>query len=234
MNNSKRTKDEKIKMLSVAAVFTALAYIVVLVFHIKVQFLTFEFKDAIMTIGAMICGPVYAVAMSVITALIEFVSIGTTGVYGLIMNIVASIFFTVPASLIYKYKRNIVGASVGLLTSVFTMTAMMLVANLIVTPFYTGMDVASVAGMIPTLLLPFNLTKALLNAGVVLLLYKPLSNMLKKAKLVTMTQTDKIRENSYGASFRTSIAVTAISLILITVSVVVFVMVLGGKGKFGF
>ena len=77
------------------------------------------------------------------------------------------------------------GAIIGLSAAVLSMTASMMVLNLLLTPLYLeGATVASVAGMIPTILLPFNLTKALLNAGLVLVLYKPISTALKHAKVV--------------------------------------------------
>ena len=44
-----------------------------------------------MTVGAMLFGPVYGLAMSVIVGLIEFVTISSTGVYGLIMNVLAMV-----------------------------------------------------------------------------------------------------------------------------------------------
>jgi len=232
MNNTKRTNDQRIKRVAIAAMFTALAYIVMLVFHIKVQFLTFEFKDAVMTIGAMICGPVYAVIMSLVTSLIEFFTVSDTGAYGLIMNVVASVAFTLPASLIYKYKRSMTGALIGLVTSIFTMTALMLAANLFITPLYTGMDIKGVAELIPALLLPFNLTKAMLNAGVVILLYKPISTALKKAKLLAPTAQNGEATDRSGRII-TTIIMTLISLILISISVMIFVIVLGGKSRFG-
>ena len=206
-----------------------MAYIAVVVLHIKVSFLSFELKDAVMTIGAMICGPVYAIVMSLITSLIEFFTISDTGIYGLIMNVIASVAFTLPASLIYKYKRDIAGALIGTVTSVFSMTAVMLIANLIVTPYYTGMPVGAVASMIPTLLLPFNLTKAMLNAGIVLILYKPISKALKSAKLVSRTNEKDAGKVSYN--MQTVIAAAANALIV--VSVAVMVIVLDGKFTFG-
>ena len=227
--NTVKYKEQRIKNLVLVGMFTALAYVVMLVFHIKVQFLTFEFKDAIMTIGAMICGPVYALVMSLVTALLELFTVSDTGIYGFIMNFIASAAFTFPAALIYKYKRNIYGAMIGTLTAVFTMTAVMLIANLIVTPYYYHMDAAGVAKMIPTLLLPFNLTKALLNAGVVLLLYKPISQALKKAKLVSVPAEGEIKKFDP----RTTIVVTVISALLIAVSLVVFFSVLGGNISLG-
>ena len=224
----KHTNTEKVKRLSVAAMFTGLAFLVTVVFHIKVaNFLTFELKDAVMTIGGMICGPVYALGMSLAAALLEFLTISTTGLYGLVMNFISSLFFTLPACLIYKYNRTMKGAAIGIVTSIFSMTAVMMVANLLITPLYYGMHVSKVVEMLPTLLLPFNLTKATLNAGMVLLLYKPVTGTLRKAKLLAPADTTQI-----GVRKRT-VWTVVIALLMIAVSLLVFFLMLGGKISIG-
>ena len=52
MNKSR----EKIKKLVLVALFAALAYVCMFVFRIKVSFLTFDAKDAVMTVGSMFLG----------------------------------------------------------------------------------------------------------------------------------------------------------------------------------
>jgi len=171
-----REKRKKALQASIlTALFAALAFGVSVVLHFPVQFLTLDFKDAIIAVGAMFLGPISALVMSAIAALLEFITISGTGPYGLIMNFVASASFSFAAALVYKYRKTFSGAIIALVSGIFSMTAMMMLANLIVTPIYTGMPVASVAQMIPTLLLPFNLIKASLNASLVALLYKPLT-----------------------------------------------------------
>ena len=69
------------------AFFSALAYIVsFLTGFIKVQFLTFDAKDCIITIGALSLGPVAGVLTAAIVALLEFMLSSTTGPWGLLMN----------------------------------------------------------------------------------------------------------------------------------------------------
>ena len=185
---SKTTSKEKIKKICGAALFCALAYLCVFFFRIKVSFLTFDAKDAVLAIGGMIFGPVSALLTSLAVSVLEMITVSDTGFYGLVMNFASSASFAFFASLVYRWRRNYAGAVTGLLTGVCSMTAIMMGANLALTPFYLrsfmpDADVAYVASMIPTLLLPFNLTKAILNAGLSLLLYKPVSTALRKAKL---------------------------------------------------
>jgi len=54
----------------------------------------------------------------------------------------------------------------------------MCLANLIITPIYSGMPRAAVAAMIPTVILPFNLIKAGANAIITFMVYKRISHFL--------------------------------------------------------
>ena len=222
----KTNQNFSIRKLVAVAVFCALAFVLTLVFHFRVQFLSFDLKDAVMTIGAMYFGPLAGLAMVVIVSLLEFVSISTTGVYGLIMNIVASAAFVMIGSLIYKYKRTLAGAVIGMSASVVGMTAVMMVANLVITPFYMGVSVDAVAGMIPTLLLPFNLVKALFNAAVVFILYKPVSSVLRAGHFVT---DGKGASADKKFSARNSIIISVIAIAVAVACFVVFRFVLGGS-----
>ena len=52
------TKNASLKKLSVTAMLCALAYICMFVFKFKVGFLTFDLKDAVLTVIAFLYGPV--------------------------------------------------------------------------------------------------------------------------------------------------------------------------------
>ena len=77
--------------------------------------------------------------------------------------------------------------------------------------------------MIPTMLLPFNLVKATLNGAIVLLLYKPLSNVLKRTGFI-----EKKAQNSEAKKgFNTrSIFVTLIAAAVIAGSLCIILLVL--------
>ena len=181
-------KSKSIKRLVLLAMFVAVAYALQFVFRIKVQFLTFDAKDAVLTIGAMICGPISAITMSTVIGVMEFFFISDTGFWGMLMNILGSIAFSFTASAIYKFRRTFWGAIIGLSCSVVVMIAVMLVSNLLITPIYTGMAMGDVAKMIPALLLPFNFAKAIFNAALVLILYKPMITALRRAKLIPSSE----------------------------------------------
>ena len=70
----------------VLSLFCAMAYIFVFVFRIKVSFLTFDAKDAIITVCSLLYGPLSGVIVSLVVSFLEFITVSDTGLYGLIMN----------------------------------------------------------------------------------------------------------------------------------------------------
>ncbi len=232
-----RTKSgEMIRRMVIIAMFTAMAYVAMLVIHIKVGFLTLDVKDAVITLCGLYFGPVAALLISVIVPLLEL-TVSDTGFYGLIMNILGSVSFSVTASLIYKYKKTLWGAIVGLASAAASMVAVMLLANLFITPYYMGVTVDAVRGMIPTLLFPFNLLKAIVNVGIVLLLYKSMSRALHKAGFLprhaAAVAADKGAVPAKPKGRLITVLVTAVAILLIVVSLVLIFTVFDGVFDFG-
>lgn len=227
MKNQTRSGNA-IRRMVVIAMFTAMAYVVMLLVHIKVAFLTLDVKDAIITLSGLYFGPISALFISVAVPLLEL-SVSTTGYYGLIMNILGSVSFSVTASLIYKYKKTLVGAIIALFSGAFLMVAVMLLANLFITPFYMGVTAGAVREMIPTLLLPFNALKAALNVGVVLLLYKSMSRALRRAGFLPSRPR---ATSAVGRSRAVTIVMILVAVLLIAASTVLIFTVF--EGSFGF
>lgn len=195
MENKKQNIFDTKRLVGMA-MFAALAYGVTFVFRIPVEFLTFDAKDAVLTIASFIYGPVSAIIMSLIPALIEFITISSTGFWGFLMNFASSACFSFTASVIYKYKRSFNGAIIGLYASVLATTALMMVLNILVTPIYMKVPREVVLNLLPTLLLPFNFAKALMNSAITMLIYKPVSIAMKRAKLISGKMDAKFNRQS--------------------------------------
>ncbi len=218
-----KNSNNQVRTIVAVGVLIAFSYVCCLLFHFRVSFLSFDLKDAVMTVGAMFFGPIYGLAMSVIVALLEMITISTTGLYGFVMNVIASVAFVCVGSLVYAHRRTLSGAVIGMVLSCVSMTAVMMIANLIITPFYMGASASDVAALIPTLLLPFNLTKAIFNAALVFLIYKPISSALKSAGF--------LREEG-AKSYKPSVLSIAIPAVVAVVAMVFFFIFLQGSFTF--
>jgi riboflavin transporter FmnP len=218
---SRLSSSNKLRRIALIAVFGALAYALMLVVHFKVSFLTLDLKDTVIALAGLYFGPGAALLLSVLVPLLELISVSDTGLYGFLMNFISTATFSLTASLIYRYKRSLMGAIVGLLSAAAATVGVMMLFNLWVTPYYMGVDVETVQSMIPTLLLPFNTVKSCMNVGFVLLLYKPISGVMQRMKL--------IEKSAQKQSFHwRTIVVLALALLLIATSLIVVFGVLGG------
>ncbi len=217
-------KNVNIRKICVVGVLCAISYLCMFLLKFKVGFLSFDLKDAFLCIISFLYGPIYGSISAFLVAFIEFISVSETGVYGFLMDAISGIAFAGTCGFIYKFKRTLNGAVVGLFTAVAFMTAVMLFFNLIITPKYMGVEVGKVASMIPTLFLPFNLIKGLVNMGLTLILYKPLILAFKKTGLIIShnTETDK-RKFWY---------LTLFSAIIILISVIIILLVFKGGFEF--
>lgn len=204
--------------LTLAALFSALAYLTVFILRIPfvpaVGFLKYEAKDAVLALEALILGPVPSVLSSLVISLIEMVTISDTGIIGAVMNFLSSMAFVLPVGIIYRYKRNIVGAVTGLSLSVISETVVMLLWNYLISPMYMGISREAIAELLLPGFLPFNLIKSLINASITFLLYKPVIGVLRKANLLPK------RESSQKGSSNLPIVVNVICVLLLASAII--------------
>ena len=211
------------RYLAVVAMFTAISYVAVLISKVipnVAGFLSYEPKDAVIVISGFIFGPLTCVFVSVLTSLIEMLTISSTGFYGLLMNVVSTCAFTVPAAWFYQKHRTLKGAVIGLGIGIVVLAACMVLWNYIITPFYMGVDRTVVAGMLMSIFLPFNLVKGGINAGLTLLIYKPVVTAARKAHLVDESKSGQKGHFNIGFTiFAVAVLITFILLFLVLIGV---------------
>ncbi len=187
MDAVKKTARMDTKKLATLAMLTALAYVVMYLSKLMPSvngFLDFDFKDVVLCIGGFVYGPIAALMMIVIVCVLEMVTVSHTDIIGCIMNIVATASFVCTACAIYKRKHTMKGAIAGLASAVVVLVVVMLAWNYFLTPIYQRIPREAVADMLPTVFLPFNAVKGGLNMTVTLLIYKPVVDALRRAKLI--------------------------------------------------
>ncbi len=219
MKNNKITP----KYITVIAMFTALAFVSVIVAKVipnVAGFLSYEPKDALIVIAGFMFGPVSSILISVLVSFIEMITISSTGPYGFLMNVISTCAFALPAAAMYYNKRTKKNAVIGLILGVICMTASMLLWNYIITPLYMKVDRSVVVGMLIPVFLPFNLIKGGINAGITLILYKPIVTALRSAKLVEPSKGE-------GGKGHFSVPFFLVSLAVLISFVLAFMAMLG-------
>ncbi len=165
------------------------------------SFLEIQISDLPAIIGGFAFGPISGCIIIVLKCCLKM-AMTTTACVGEIMDILVGIAFVLPASIIYKLKKDKKHAVIGLAVGVAVATVVSIVCNyLIAIPFYVtaffGGSWEPLLGMCKTLyptitkdnfyaiylfggVLPFNVLRLLIVSALTFLLYKKLSVILKK------------------------------------------------------
>lgn len=218
MNMTKQTSKLTLKAMLCALAFVSVAAIRIPLIPM-VPFLEYEPKDVIILTGGFLFGPMAAALISGIVSFLEMFTISSTGIIGLIMNILSTVAFVCPAAYFYKKHHSMAGAIIGMVTGTFLMTLVMVLWNYLITPIYMGYPREAVAQLLLPAFVPFNLLKGGINTALTLLIYKPLVTTLRKSNLLVFTSADEPQKRK----FNLGMTLTG-SLILISCIMIVLVM----------
>jgi riboflavin transporter FmnP len=180
MNNQKTNSLRLAKM----AMLVAISIVLVMVIHFPifpvVAFLEYDPADIPILIGTFAFGPGAGILLTVVVSLLQgFTVSAASGVYGIIMHILATTTLVTAAGLIYRKHKTKKTAIIGLIVGTIGMTVVMFFANMIITPMFTGMPLEAVMPLMP-FILAFNVVKAGINSIVTFVLYKRISPFLHK------------------------------------------------------
>lgn len=177
----------KVKKITTIGILCALAMIVNLFAFMPlvptVTWLTYDPKDIIIVIGGFIYGPMTSLIMSGICSVLEIMIKGGT-ILDVFMNMISTCSFACVAAAVYKHKHTKQGAMIGLLLGVVITVINMTIWNYIVTPIYYGMPRAAVVALLLPGIIPFNILKAGLNAGITLFVYKSVVAILRHTHFI--------------------------------------------------
>lgn len=210
MNTEQRTTTTTIRKsktrfnaryLTMTAMLSAVAFVLMFLdFSVPFMpsFIKLDLSELPALIGTFALGPVSGVIICLIKNLLHLLITSTGGV-GELSNFILGVAFVLPAGLIYKYKKNRVGALLGSLVGALFMAGISVLTNyFVVYPIYTAfmpMDaiigaydkIASVVGghmdnLLQCLVvfnMPFTFFKGMLSVAITFLIYKPISIFIK-------------------------------------------------------
>lgn len=193
-----------IARIGVFASISAILYCVpVLKFSIPgfPSFLEIHFDEIPAFFAGFAYGPLSALAVIFIKTIIKL-PMSSTLCVGELTDLLLSIVFVLPASLIYKHHRKFKGALLGILSGTILQVILAMLVNVyIMLPFYMfvmGFSNESLLLMMQSAnalikdiswsyaffaVLPFNLIKNVIIIVIVLLIYKPLHRLVEKIKI---------------------------------------------------
>jgi riboflavin transporter FmnP len=140
----------------------------------QAPFLLYDPGNVFLLIGSFKLGPKIGVLMCFITAILFALITGQGGPYGALMNFLATGTLIFVSAQIYLLNHTKRGAILGMILGTLAMTLIMIPANLIITPFYLGVEREIVIKMLIPAIIPFNLLKGIISGVLTFILYKRL------------------------------------------------------------
>lgn len=198
MSNTKKINTRKLAVIAVMSAVSLLIYYFDFPVPFMPSFIKLDLSNVIPLITGFAFGPVSGVLVCLIKDIIHLVikGLGTTMGVGDIFDFVTSAVFVLSASLIYRENKTKKGAVIASIIGTFAFTIVSLPLNYFVTyPIYAkafgGMEaiigayrkfLPGVKNLFAALCIfnvPFTLIKGLLCFLVTILIYKPLSPIIK-------------------------------------------------------
>ena len=196
-----RTKtgmSSRVRFITVTAMLSAISFVLMYFeFPIPIMpaFIKFDFSDLPALIGTFAYGPLCGVIVCLIKNLLHLMD-SNSMLVGELSNFILGAAFVTPAGLIYKFKKTKKSALIGGITGAVFMGVFCVFSNyFIVYPVYyqVAMPEEAILGMYQAILpsmksilqslivfnLPFTVVKGLISVAITMLVYKPLSPILK-------------------------------------------------------
>ncbi len=196
---SEKTRVNKLVIMAMmSAVAVVLMYFEFPVPFIAPPFYEMDLSEIPIMIGSFMLGPTAGIIMEAVKVILKIFIKGTsTAFVGDFANFILGCAFVLPASIIYHFKKSRKMALIGLATGALTL----IIAGMAMNAFYLlpkysqlyGIPVESFIEMgnkitpaindiytfVALAVAPFNLVKSVAVSSITMLLYKPLSKLIK-------------------------------------------------------
>lgn len=179
-----KSRSVSLRKLASMAVLIAVSVVLVSLVHFPifpaVPFLEYDPADIPILICGFAFGPAAGVAVAIVACVVQGLTVSaSSGLYGILMHAAAALALVLPSSLVYRFRRTREGAILGICFGVTVMVAVMIPANLFITPAFLGCERSFVYDLLPLIIL-FNLIKAAANGLITFFVYKKISNLLHR------------------------------------------------------
>lgn len=194
--------NNQIKKIAIIALFSSISAVLMFFdFPIPVapSFMKMDLSELPVIIGGFVLGPTQCVVIAVLKVVIKFLIKGTSTMFlGEIANIIGSITYALPASIIYKTLKTKERAVIGLILGVCLASIMCTLCNaLFLFPVYIkvfhiseSMIIGMCSKIFPFIdsmtkvyllsVLPFNIIKFSIASIITYIFYKRISTYIKR------------------------------------------------------
>ncbi|MDP3448518.1 MAG: ECF transporter S component [Eubacteriales bacterium] len=173
--------DRMVKLGMLTAISIILVYAIHFPIFPAATYLEYDMADVPILIGTFLYGPWWGLALTAVVSVLQWLLVSPQSLWvGAVMHFLATGSYVVAAGLIYRHNKSRTAALIGMGIGSLLQTLMMIPMNLIFTVHFFGVPREVVIALLPTVIIPFNAIKTVVNSIITFLLYKRVAKLLEK------------------------------------------------------
>jgi len=132
------TTDIDIRRITTIGIMAALSVVLAFLIHFSIfpqaSFLEYDPADIPILVVTFAYGPVSGLIVAVTASIVQGVTVSMqSGIYGILMHVISVGSYVLAAGLVYRTRPSRLSAGISLFIGVFVSTAIMVIANLVIT-----------------------------------------------------------------------------------------------------
>ena len=184
--NDRKTITKLVMTAMLAALATVLMLVVRFSLLPSAKFLEYDMGDIPVILSSLLLGTPSSFFVLIFVSVIQSITVSAASSWqGLIMHVLSTGCYVLVFKLITKNNSSVKYMILASCTATVALTAIMIPLNLIFTPLYLNTTVEAVMSMLLPAIIPFNFIKGALNSFLIVLIYKPVKEILKKTNLLS-------------------------------------------------
>ncbi len=175
--------------LVITAMMAALSVVFMFVVRFSLlpgaKFLEYDMGDIPVIISTLFLGTPAGAFVLIFVSLIQSLTVSAASSWqGFVMHVLSTGAYVLILKLFTRKKDNTAHLLTGVIVSTLALTLIMIPLNLIFTPLYLNTTVDAVLQLMLPAIVPFNFLKGIINSVIVILLYRPLKEILTKSNML--------------------------------------------------
>ncbi len=186
MQNKSKTNIIKLVLTAMMAALSVVFMFLVRFYLLPgAKFLEYDMGDIPVILSTLFIGTPAGAFVLFFVSLIQSLTVSAASSWqGFVMHILSTGAYVVILRIFTKKNDSAKNLAIGAAVSTIALTAIMIPLNLIFTPLYLNTTVEAVLKLMLPAIIPFNFIKGIINSLIIILLYRPLKEILTKSNML--------------------------------------------------
>ncbi len=185
----KKTSKKNIIKLVLTAMMAALSVVFMFIVRFSLlpgaKFLEYDMGDIPVILSTLFLGTPAGAFVLVFVSLIQSLTVSAASSWqGFIMHVLSTGTYVIIIKLLTRKNDSRKRLLISVAVSTLALTAVMIPLNMIFTPLYLKVPLEAVMELMLPAIIPFNFLKGIINSLIIILLYRPLKDILTKSNML--------------------------------------------------